>query len=166
MSLKFTSILTSLLASSCCSIQLILNLLSFGCAGFAILDPYEKYFISISIILICIIIKKEGFTKRNLFTIMICLLLISSRYLLLNYIKNSEIPKNFTMSVSGIKCSGCAQKLCSKLKTISEYCSIDNLNPPIAEVSLSLPSNYTIEQLETFLLNIDFSYKILSSVFY
>lgn len=163
---KFSSIITSLLASSCCIIQLILNLFSVGCAGFAILDRYEIYFITITFILMSISFRRDGLTKKNIITVMICVLLISSRYLLESYIKNLDIPKNFTMIVEGVKCNGCAQKLCSELKKISEYCSIDELNPPIAKVSLLLPLDYTETLIKNYLLGINMSYKVLESKFY
>jgi hypothetical protein len=43
------SITSALLASSCCPIQIIINTLGFGCAGFAILTPYKPLFLTLTI---------------------------------------------------------------------------------------------------------------------
>eukprot|EP01065_Artemidia_motanka_P013720 TRINITY_DN1769_c0_g2_i1.p1 TRINITY_DN1769_c0_g2~~TRINITY_DN1769_c0_g2_i1.p1 ORF type:complete len:186 (+),score=35.21 TRINITY_DN1769_c0_g2_i1:73-630(+) len=42
------ALLGSLLGSSCCVVQLCLNALNFGCAGFAVLDPYRPVFLTLS----------------------------------------------------------------------------------------------------------------------
>lgn len=40
----------SLLCSSCCVIQLVLNAFSFSCAGFAVLSPYKGAFRAVALI--------------------------------------------------------------------------------------------------------------------
>ena len=40
---SWVALCSSLIASNCCVIQIILNHLSIGCAGFAILDPFRPF---------------------------------------------------------------------------------------------------------------------------
>ncbi|KAK9840601.1 hypothetical protein WJX81_003915 [Elliptochloris bilobata] len=42
------AVLGGLLSSSCCVLQLFLNALSFGCAGFSLLTPYRPLFLALT----------------------------------------------------------------------------------------------------------------------
>ncbi|KAH9269100.1 hypothetical protein BASA83_008851 [Batrachochytrium salamandrivorans] len=67
----------SLLSSSCCVIQLLLNYLSLGCAGFSILTPYRMELTAISVSLLATTVWKAGLSWKTGLTlcISVCLML-------------------------------------------------------------------------------------------
>ncbi|CAG8553610.1 15854_t:CDS:1 [Dentiscutata erythropus] len=119
----FWAILCGLLSSSCCVIQLILNIFSVGCAGFSLLTPYRLVFLSFTAILITTTIFQYGLlSKRTLITIFISVLLsispeVVSRY---NQSNISSMPMSdysnkqveiFVLQINGISCEGCANRI-------------------------------------------------------
>src|SRR5689334_13007542 len=72
------AIITGLLSSSCCIIQLALNALSISCAGFSVLSPYRPFFLAITGAVIAYTIFHNGFNQRTLFTILIAVVLSAS----------------------------------------------------------------------------------------
>ncbi len=160
----FFSMISSLLGSSCCIIQLILNIFSVGCAGFAILDKYEIYFLFITSLSIGILLKLKGI-KNTYKIILICIAISASKRIVNMFLKDAQIKSNVFLTVKGVKCNGCALKLCSELKTIAKKCSIDSLNPPIANISLEVDSNVKEELIRNKIIAVNLDYRILEFKF-
>ncbi|RUP52169.1 hypothetical protein BC936DRAFT_138590 [Jimgerdemannia flammicorona] len=68
-------LLTSLLASSCCVIQLLLNLFSVSCAGFAILTPYRPVFTALTALSLVYNFRIYGMTRHTLSALVLAILL-------------------------------------------------------------------------------------------
>jgi len=158
--LEILSIITSLLSSNCCIIQLILNIFSLGCAGFSIFEKFEIQFHSLTFIFVSLLIYKKGL-KRNFLIIILCVLLSMSKRFLNLYLKENTINSNISLSVKGVKCNGCAMKLCSELKSIVKKCSIENLNPPIADLLLEANKEINENIIRNKINMNNFDYKIL-----
>jgi len=75
-------ILSSLIASSCCPIQLLLNSLSLSCAGFAILNPLRLPFTLFTVILLISSLVKYGVTWKTSSIITLSILVTISPYML------------------------------------------------------------------------------------
>lgn len=60
------ALLPALLASSCCIPQLVLNLFSFGCAGFAVLTPFRPFFLALTAIGVAAAAQRNGLSRRTL----------------------------------------------------------------------------------------------------
>ncbi|KAF9174997.1 hypothetical protein BGX20_008841 [Mortierella sp. AD010] len=71
-----SAITLGLLSSSCCLIQLILNVFSIGCAGFSVLTPFRPIFGSISLALIAYTVYKYRLSTRTTITMAFALILI------------------------------------------------------------------------------------------
>ncbi|RIA80935.1 hypothetical protein C1645_791551 [Glomus cerebriforme] len=164
------AIITGLLSSSCCIIQLVLNIFSIGCAGFSILTPYRPIFLSFTTILILYTITKYGLkSKRTLIILLISLSLSSSPELISLYnqgritsnsekslIKEIEI---FVVQIEGISCEGCANRI--KTQIDSKPFVIDSkvyFNNQSAIVSV-IPGNYKSIDIETWVKMVDFKYE-------
>ncbi|PNW85733.1 hypothetical protein CHLRE_03g207650v5 [Chlamydomonas reinhardtii] len=59
------SLLGGLGASSCCVLQLALNAVGLGCAGFAVLTPYEPIFKGITLAALAHLLLRDGFSNRR-----------------------------------------------------------------------------------------------------
>ncbi|KAK5666335.1 hypothetical protein BDV3_001786 [Batrachochytrium dendrobatidis] len=77
--LPLLTTIASLLSSSCCVIQLVLNYLSLGCAGFAVFTPYRSLFTSTCAVLMAITIWLAGWSWRTLITFCISITLVVSQ---------------------------------------------------------------------------------------
>lgn len=167
------AITTGLLGSSCCIIQLILNIFSISCAGFSILTPYRPIFLSFTTILILYTITKYGInSKQTLVTLLISLSLSSSPELVSLYNQgritispfNSEKPLTeeveiFIVQINGISCEGCANRI--KTQFDSKPFVIDSkvyFNNQSAIVSV-IPGNYKPVDIETWVKMVDFKYE-------
>ncbi|KAF9949669.1 hypothetical protein BGZ70_001673, partial [Mortierella alpina] len=67
-----------LLSSSCCVIQLVLNIFSIGCAGFSILTPLRPVFITISAGLILYTVYQYRWSSRTAITLAMTLFLTAT----------------------------------------------------------------------------------------
>ncbi|KAF9569548.1 hypothetical protein EC968_002555 [Mortierella alpina] len=67
-----------LLSSSCCVIQLVLNVFSIGCAGFSILTPLRPFFIAISTGLILYTVYRYRWSARTAITLVLTLFLTAT----------------------------------------------------------------------------------------
>ncbi len=138
---SFFTILASLLGSSCCVIQLVLNALNIGCAGFALLDPYRGLFTLLTIALLFWQGWRYGFSNWK--TMVISSLLLSSPYLVtalsqetaqvavstaflpftsfftipIFNTKPTEQLSEFHIKVIGMKCEACGLKVKQEIET-------------------------------------------------
>ncbi|KAI9339396.1 hypothetical protein BDR26DRAFT_862354 [Obelidium mucronatum] len=92
MSYRAFPIAAALLASSCCVVQLILNSLSIGCAGFSALDPYQPLFTTATVILLSSSLIHSRFKlvsdPKFWFTVVTCIVLMASPTLVEMHNKN------------------------------------------------------------------------------
>lgn len=149
------SIFSSFASSSCCLIQLLLNLFSLGCAGFSVLDDYQPIFLSLTLIsLVQLYRKRSSHTKNFLFIITLCVLIISSKHLLTwlnmnpNLFSADPISSQSSFIVQNVYCQACAKKLCDDLSNIVNYCKIELIEEPMANLTVVLEKNISIEQLK------------------
>lgn len=86
------AICSSLVASNCCILQLILNFFSIGCAGFAILDPLRPYARTATVAsVVYMMLTRSGRTKRSSWMISaISLLLLTSQDMIALYNKGGR----------------------------------------------------------------------------
>ncbi|RGB34546.1 hypothetical protein C1646_701723 [Rhizophagus diaphanus] len=167
------AITTGLLGSSCCIIQLILNIFSISCAGFSILTPYRPIFLSFTTALILYTITKYGLnSKQTLVTLLISLSLSTSPELISLYNQgkitispfNLEKPLTeeveiFVVQINGISCEGCANRI--KTQFDSKPFVVDSkvyFNNQSAIVSV-IPGNYKPVDIETWVKMVDFKYE-------
>eukprot|EP01027_Heterolobosea_sp_BB2_P014857 GEZU01021311.1.p1 GENE.GEZU01021311.1~~GEZU01021311.1.p1 ORF type:complete len:222 (-),score=54.26 GEZU01021311.1:19-684(-) len=112
-----------LLTSSCCVIQLILNALSVGCAGFAVLTPYRFHFTALSSMFTIHAINKNGFGHRpTLVSALIVGALSITPEIVALWNQNSSIFSKrrvdmlnkdviFHFTVKGLGCEACAKRV-------------------------------------------------------
>lgn len=72
------SLLGGLLASSCCVVQLALNSLSIGCAGFSLLRPYRHWMRLATAAMLGLLLARHGASRRTLGTVVASVLLTCS----------------------------------------------------------------------------------------
>eukprot|EP00798_Chlamydomonas_sp_ICE-L_P011671 gene11671-34392_t len=97
------TLLGSLLSSSCCVIQLLLNLLNFGCAGFAIMNPYSPYLRAATACVFSAYAVKYGiWSSRALLTLACSLLLMLSQDLVSSWNQGSlDVPNWLSLGGDG-----------------------------------------------------------------
>lgn len=83
--LVLTAVVSGLLASSCCVVQLLLNALSLGCAGFSLLTPYKPWFRALCCMSVGQLVWRNGLNRRVLATCAISAFLMVSEELLSMY---------------------------------------------------------------------------------
>lgn len=130
---------SALLASSCCVIQLLLNALSLGCGGFAVLTPYEPFFLGLTALLLGFLFYKYGFTRRNILVALLSITLALSRQGVVAYNAGyfswlfgassatsaaSEPQQIMQLTITGVKCESCAAKLRPVLLPLSHSLSV------------------------------------------
>ncbi|CAG8455261.1 717_t:CDS:1 [Diversispora eburnea] len=165
----FGAIITGLLSSSCCIIQLILNMFSVGCAGFSILTPFRSIFLSFTVIFFLLTIKKFGIkSKQTINTLIISLLLCFSPEFVSFYnegniklINVNTVPEKeiFILEIRGIGCEGCANKIKKFLDSRPNV--IDSklfFNNKSAVVSV-IPGIYKASDLESWIKVVDLKYE-------
>lgn len=115
--------LIALLSSSCCIIQLILNMFSISCAGFAILTPYRGLLTSLSVLMLSYGIYKKGIRNGSvMFSVLICMLLMISPEIVKK--QNQQVITTTTTSyfirlhLDGLGCEACANRIKSKLNSV------------------------------------------------
>jgi copper chaperone CopZ len=73
------SLIGGLLSSSCCVIQLLLNSLQLGCAGFAVLIPWQPHFRTLTLLALAHLVYREGLSRRSLLTVVATVALMFSQ---------------------------------------------------------------------------------------
>eukprot|EP00698_Gefionella_okellyi_P001065 TRINITY_DN10952_c0_g1_i1.p1 TRINITY_DN10952_c0_g1~~TRINITY_DN10952_c0_g1_i1.p1 ORF type:complete len:157 (-),score=22.36 TRINITY_DN10952_c0_g1_i1:154-624(-) len=126
-------IVLGLLSSSCCIIQLVLNLFSIGCAGFALLTPFRTVFITLLVVSFAIRIYLYGVTRALVLSLLVSVLLTFSTELVAQFnasssLKSSEVPA-IVFTVHGVKCEACASRvkaaLMDKCETVRVHLNVD-----------------------------------------
>ncbi|KAH7049090.1 hypothetical protein BKA57DRAFT_463020 [Linnemannia elongata] len=97
-----SAITLGLLSSSCCIIQLALNLLSVGCAGFSVLTPYRPLFLTFSSLLVLVTIYKYRWSSRSALTLALVLTLTTTPEMVAVYNQSStgslqRLPDTFLL---------------------------------------------------------------------
>ncbi|KAF9922328.1 hypothetical protein FBU30_007593 [Linnemannia zychae] len=84
-----SAIAVGLLSSSCCIIQMVLNLMSIGCAGFSVLTPYRPLFLAISSLLVLYTLYKYKWSSRSAITLALVLTLTTTPEMVAMYNQSS-----------------------------------------------------------------------------
>ena len=119
------SVTGAMVSSGCCLVQLALNAMSLGCAGFGILTPYKKVFLGLTFGSLMIQWRFAGLRKKKkrrliLMTMIVIFVAFSSELLEiynnnrfhLNSINQNgnhhdNIIQTIQIQISGVKCTGC-----------------------------------------------------------
>ena len=116
-----------LLISSCCVIQLLLNLFGIGCAGLnTLLLPYRPVFISLTVISLTYAFWRSRPSKWHFATVLTVTLLLSFSPEILrtyNNYQSVDSPLDQTSSVThwqitGMHCEGCRSAVIQALKSL------------------------------------------------
>jgi copper chaperone CopZ len=153
-----------LLNSSCCVIQLALNWMSIGCAGFSVLDPLRPVFLTLSYGGLATSLAYAHFyqgkpvaTKENLITTLIVTALSLSPELV-NAINTRSLPvlsakpapevvrKTVHLNIEGMKCKSCANKVKNAIEAVGNCQAMVFQDESRAEV-LCLDSSVTPQQI-------------------
>lgn len=128
-----------LLSSSCCILQLLLNLTPIGCAGFSVLTPYQPYFRLATGGLLAYLLASHGINRRSLTTIALSLALMASQDALRMHNSQGGLMQalalwlqrqglasegdptsmHVTLVVGGLRCEGCAAHLRGSLAAVA-----------------------------------------------
>lgn len=117
---------SALLSSSCCVIQLALNLFSFSCAGFAVFTPYRPYLVALTVVLSLSSLFTTTFTWRSALNFAACLLLMVSPEIV-NYVNQIgyAVPQaardtHYLVGIDGMSCMACANRIRRTLESVAE----------------------------------------------
>jgi len=119
------------LSSSCCVVQLLLNYLTIGCAGFSVLDPLRKPFLALTFgglgVMTFRNYQNSGtIWNRNWFILVSASVLLASSPEILRAI-NLSTPntakatnlKSMEMDITGMKCESCSNAVKNSLKNVN-----------------------------------------------
>lgn len=140
-----------LLISSCCIIQLFLNLFGIGCAGLnTLLLPYRPLFISLTIISLTYSYYRYRPSKWHFMIIIIVTLFLSFSPELLR-IYNNQFSKNNLLEndaiitywqIIGMHCEGCRSAVIQALRKLNGVLSVNvNLETGRAQLTSKYPIN-------------------------
>ncbi|KAI8620099.1 hypothetical protein BC830DRAFT_1225628 [Chytriomyces sp. MP71] len=178
---SLATIICALLGSSCCAIQLMLNAMSLGCAGFSALDPFAPVFASLSFTFLFAAFVRNGLkaNRRISVTAFASLLLLLLPQLVRLHSRNklwpSRVPtlgfeklapaciSSFEWTIHGLKCLGCAARLKSHLEGVQGIASAD-VDFTQSAVTVHVPGEETVESWESLVLDavgsLDFTYSM------
>lgn len=117
--------LTALLSSSCCVIQLILNLFSVSCAGFAVFTPYRPILTTFTVLLLSYnLITMKNKRKAWLPLIVSIVLMISPE--IVQWMNQStattaattRISHYYRIHLDGLGCEACANRIKNTLSSV------------------------------------------------
>ncbi|KAI7865111.1 hypothetical protein BDF14DRAFT_1883800 [Spinellus fusiger] len=115
--------LTALLSSSCCLLQLVLNVFSFSCAGFSVLTPYRPLFTIITLLLLTHRLYFERKDKKTVGTALISLVLIVSPELTQWVNQTHLLPivssNTYLVQIDGMQCIACANRIKNTLQSMA-----------------------------------------------
>ena len=134
-----------LLISSCCLVQLILNLFGIGCAGLnTLLLPYRPLFISLTVISLTYSFYRYRPSKWHLTFIVICTLSLSFSPELLRIYNNQFSRSDLVDSevfithwkITGMHCEGCRAAVIQSLRKLDGVLRVNvNLETGRAELT-------------------------------
>ncbi|KAF8928545.1 hypothetical protein BGZ47_001539 [Haplosporangium gracile] len=98
-----SAVTLGLLSSSCCLIQLALNLMSVGCAGFSVLTTYRPLFLVFSSFLVLVTFYKYRWSSKTALTLALVLTLTTTPEMLAVYNQSStgslkRLPNTFLLA--------------------------------------------------------------------
>jgi hypothetical protein len=113
-------IVGGLLSSNCCALQLLLNYMGVGCAGFAILAPFRLLFLAASAALLVFTTPSTLVIARSLQAVIFCSLVLMPEIIGL-YSRNGNPILLFSsdyhssylsllLRVTGMKCAACGER--------------------------------------------------------
>jgi copper chaperone CopZ len=116
--------LTALLSSSCCVIQLILNLFSISCAGFAVLTPYRSLLGSITIGLLSYNLYNKGLKSRQAWLSLAISLVLMISPDIVKWVNQSAVTPaagmiySYRIHLDGLGCEACANRIRNTLNAV------------------------------------------------
>eukprot|EP01127_Copromyxa_protea_P018027 TRINITY_DN5586_c0_g1_i1.p1 TRINITY_DN5586_c0_g1~~TRINITY_DN5586_c0_g1_i1.p1 ORF type:complete len:182 (-),score=40.41 TRINITY_DN5586_c0_g1_i1:27-572(-) len=124
-----SAVVSALLGTSCCAIQLFLNAFSFGCAGFAVLDPYNTFFTTLSTASLIGLLgynyhnETLNTSNKSLWMAVAASLLLRSFPLIVDKLNNPTIDDQLIeevidLEIEGMKCKGCANAVHNALNSV------------------------------------------------
>ncbi|OZJ02503.1 hypothetical protein BZG36_04841, partial [Bifiguratus adelaidae] len=139
----YSPILLALLSSSCCVIQLVLNLFSIGCAGLSVLTPYRWIFTALLVLsLYRILSTPPRLSKSKVLVVLVALLLALSPEMVRTWNEGGlvvgsgaarltrfsslwnrgkvETPQQqqHVLAIEGMKCDACANRIKRQLQAL------------------------------------------------
>lgn len=126
---QLLTITTALLSSSCCLIQLVLNLFSMSCAGFAIFTPYRPLLTGLTMLLLTTNVVRNGWRRTWKQTAISLLIMVSPEVVQwinihphIHGIVDDHIATTTSSSVvlqlDGLACIACANRIKNALSNI------------------------------------------------
>ncbi|KAI8139569.1 hypothetical protein BJV82DRAFT_626604 [Fennellomyces sp. T-0311] len=112
-----TTIVTALLSTSCCVVQLLLNAFSFSCAGFAIFTPYRGYLTAATMVLLALKFGLGGWKSRRAWTTASLVLAIMMTPELVAWVNVQEAGPSqpaitsVMIQLDGLGCLACANRI-------------------------------------------------------
>ncbi|GJJ72362.1 hypothetical protein EMPS_04719 [Entomortierella parvispora] len=140
-----SALVLGLLSSSCCVVQLFLNLFSIGCAGFSVLTQFRPLFLSISGLLMLYTLFKYRFSARTVLTLAITLFLTATPEMVSVYNQSSSlsplIQLNNNLSIGPFyiwstvtkQLAGINKATTIKMADTLEFCGVTKAQPGAAE---------------------------------
>ncbi|KAG2218168.1 hypothetical protein INT45_006220 [Circinella minor] len=120
-----TTLVTALLSTSCCIIQLLLNAFSYSCAGFSIFTPHRSYLTATTFILLSVQFYKNGWENRRVWTTTFLSLLLMMTPELVAYVNTTIITTNNTTTIdsvmlhlNGLGCIACGNRIKNALVAV------------------------------------------------
>ncbi|CAO3645057.1 unnamed protein product [Mucor hiemalis] len=117
--------ITALLSSSCCVIQLVLNVFSVSCAGFAVFTPYRSLLTAFTILLLTHNAYKKGLNNRGvLFSVIIsvCLMISPNIVQMINHgdgaTTSVAASQFYRVELQGLGCEACANRIRNTLNAV------------------------------------------------
>ena len=136
-----STLLCATLGGSCCLVQLLLNALGFGCAGFAVLTPYRSVFSGMALILLVTNMSKRRF-RWNALLLFATVLSIFLPELVATWNSTASISSTVetrSLRVSNIKCAACLSDALSRIKQVSGVLEVTgklSQVPGVAEITV------------------------------
>ncbi|KAI7858412.1 hypothetical protein BDC45DRAFT_498291 [Circinella umbellata] len=121
-----TTLVTALLSTSCCLIQLLLNVFSYSCAGFSIFTPYRSYLTATTFILLSVQFYKNGWENRRVWTTSFLSLLLMMTPELVAYVNttitttttNTTTIDSVMLHLNGLGCIACGNRIKNALVAV------------------------------------------------
>lgn len=119
---NYWSLFSALLSSSCCVIQLVLNLFSFSCAGFSVLTPFRPFLVVLTITVLSYTLFSQGLNFRTVSNVVFCVLLMQSQDIVDHFNQSGRALANvgtthYLLGIDGMSCMACANRVKQTLET-------------------------------------------------
>lgn len=124
---QLLTITTALLSSSCCLIQMVLNLFSMSCAGFAVFTPYRSLLTGLTMLLLTTNVVRNGWRQTWKQTTISLLIMVSPEVVQwinihphIHGMAHEPIAttSSVVLQLDGLACIACANRIKNALTNI------------------------------------------------